>query len=229
MEVLFQGIRVRQYTTHQEKELLLLQEFSDDKDENIRQALEILGIDAETIDHMSQPQRIALLYKFREISVGDEIEVKFKCPHCSNAVVGTISISNLVKVPDYDVSIKDLARAPTSEDDFIQNFLTVDVSEMSISEFEHLYRVASDFQTLYNFLPKTVCPMCRNHVPVDISKPEFVLRAMSEDSLKSLYNTYELLIHHGKWSKGDIDTLLPFERKVFVSLLMKSLEKQLKK
>ena len=235
MEVLFRGVRgdpivVRQYNTHQEKELLLLQDFSEDKVDNLRQALEVLGVPSERVKELSQAEQIATLYKFREISLGDEIEVKFRCPHCQRAATADVSISGIVKMPDYEIQgIKDLGRVPTSEEDFIENFLTVDPSEMSISEFEHLYRVAQDFQTLYDFLPRVTCPLCHGVVPVDISTPEFALRAMSEDTLKSLYNTYELLIYHGRWSKGDVDTLLPFERKIFVSLLIKSLEKRLSK
>jgi hypothetical protein len=47
---------------------------------------------------------------------------------------------------------------------------------------------------------------------------------MSEDSLMSIYQTYNDLTFFGKYTKQDIDTLYPFERTILISLLNKTRE-----
>ena len=223
-------IDISPYTTAQEKDVLLMQEFDKDAEHNLRQALKIFGLKPDLIDELSSDDCKAVLYKFREISLGDEIEIRYKCPHCKSAISADVSIANVVHYPDYAIEgIKDLRRLPRDSDDFALNFLSTDIDDMSIDEFEEMYRNCPNFQTTYRFTAEATCPLCRKTTNIDISKPEFVLKTLSEDTLKSLYSTYEMLIYHGKWSKGDIDSLLPFERKIFVSLLMKTLEKRLKK
>jgi len=47
---------------------------------------------------------------------------------------------------------------------------------------------------------------------------------MSEDSLTSIYQTYNEMIFHSHYTKQDIDSLYPFERIILFSLLNKTKE-----
>ena len=47
---------------------------------------------------------------------------------------------------------------------------------------------------------------------------------MSEDSLMTLYKSYNHLVFFGHYSKQDIDDMLPFERVIFIGLLNKTKE-----
>ena len=219
-------LEISPYTTAQEKEMLLLQEYENDEEYIIRQMLEIVGVSSDVIKKMSMDDCKALLYKFREISIDNEIEIRYKCPHCGSAVSATVSCANIVKIPEYEIStIKNLHRLPKNEQDFIDNFLT-DGDNIPIGDYEHLLEIAPDYQTLYDFYVSLTCPLCKGKTKSNIGKPKFLISAMSEDSLKSIFQSYELLIHYGNWSKSDIDGLIPFERKIFISLLTQSLEKR---
>ena len=47
---------------------------------------------------------------------------------------------------------------------------------------------------------------------------------MSYDNLQSFYQTCFYLVTHAKFKLSDVENMMPFERQVYVSLLMQHLE-----
>ena len=66
---------------------------------------------------------------------------------------------------------------------------------------------------------------CGHEAYIDLNSNKMVISSLSEASIESIYNFYENLIFTGKWSKRDIDSLLPFERVIFNSLYNESVKK----
>ena len=208
------------FTTSQEKELLLLGTISEP---NLDNALEICGIDTDTLATLSDDEKIAMLYKHREISVSDEVHLKFKCKFCEGGNENTLSISDTVISGNVtNPLIKDQFKRLT-EDNF-QDFLNVNIDDLDIDEYEKLFAEAQNTVTKFDFRKPILCQKCgkTNHVRID--QPEFVVDNMSEDSLMSIYQTYNDLSFFGKYTKQDIDTLYPFERTILISLLNKTRE-----
>ncbi len=207
------------FTTAQEKELLLLGTISEP---NLDNALEICGIDTNDLN-LSTEEKIAMLYKYREISVGDEIHLKFKCKHCESPNENSLSISNTVISGNVsNEKIKDQFKRLTEEN--FQDFLNVNIDDLEIDQYEKLYKEAQDSVTRFDFRKPILCQKCgqTNHIRID--QPEFVVDNMSEDSLMSIYQTYNDLTFFGKYTKQDVDTLYPFERTILISLLNKTRE-----
>lgn len=208
------------FTTSQEKELLLLGTISEP---NLDNALEICGVDISVLCTMTSEEKIAMLYKYREISVGDEIHLKFKCKHCESGNDNTLSISNTI-IPGNVTNelIKDQFKNLT--EDNLQDFLNVNIDDLEIDQYEKLYKEVKDTVTKFDFRKPILCQKCghTNHIKIDV--PEFVVDNMSEDSLMSIYQTYNDLTFFGKYTKQDIDTLYPFERTILISLLNKTRE-----
>jgi hypothetical protein len=208
------------FTTSQEKELLLLGTISEP---NLDNALEICGVDPSDLLALTSDEKIAMLYKYREISVGDEIHLKFKCKHCDSANENTLSISDTIISGNVtNELIKDQFKKLT-EDNF-QDFLNVNIDDLELDQYEKLYKEAQNTITKFDFRKPILCQKCsqQNHIRID--KPEFVVDNMSEDSLMSIYQTYNDLTFFGKYTKQDIDTLYPFERTILISLLNKTRE-----
>lgn len=208
------------FTTSQEKELLLLGTISEP---NLDNALEICGISTDDLALLSTEEKIAMLYKYREISVGDEIHLKFKCKHCESANENTLSISDTV-IPG-NVSnelIKDQFKKLT-EDNF-QDFLNINIDDLEIDQYEKLFKETKNSVTQFDFKKPILCQKCGKENYIRIDQPEFVVDNMSEDSLMSIYQTYNDLTFFGKYTKQDIDTLYPFERTILISLLNKTRE-----
>ena len=90
----------------------------------IRESLEVdFFVDPRPL---SENEKKVLLYKFREISVGDEINVKYKCTECKSPNDAVLSCSDLILIPDNfnpDIKILDLE----VNDDTIYDFLNIDL------------------------------------------------------------------------------------------------------
>ena len=118
-DALSQKIIIEPYKSWQEKELMLVSSYADIEDDSALDiGLDILKIPQSTIKSLTIQEKKALMYKFREVSVGETIEVKFVCNHCKIPNQATISIKNIIKKPiKKSESIIDLHRLPIDEND----------------------------------------------------------------------------------------------------------------
>jgi len=215
---------IRPYCTSQEKDLLLLGTIDEC---NLDSALLICGLSNEVVITLTDEEKLAFLYKFREISVGAEVDVKFKCRYCNSRNENSINIENIIIPPTLeltdDLNIKDCFKELTDAN--ITDFLTVEnIDELDIDEYELLTSIVGNHITTFDFKKPCSCQKCTKINLIELNSVDFVLSIMSEDSLISLYQTYNDMIYFGKYSKQDVDTLYPFERTILLGLLNKTLE-----
>lgn len=226
---LFKGTKtsfyINPYTTKQEKELLFLDPDEFEGDTIIDFALDILGVGKSVLSSMSLLDKKLLLLKFRSISVGDVVDINYTCVHCRRPQSGEISISNLVH-PAKSTSeyVKDLGRMPLNEQDFQYNFLQ-NADDLPYLEAEKLYKDVGDYQTLVDFKKKVRCVFCGKESKISIEGTDFILSIMSETTLTSLYKCYHQLMYYGHWTKSDIDECIPFERTLFLGMLVETMQK----
>lgn len=55
---------------------------------------------------------------------------------------------------------------------------------------------------------------------------KFFLITLSHESLANYYKTTFLLLHHHKYSLTELEMMMPWEREVYVSLLLDQMEKE---
>ena len=209
------------YSTAQEKDLLLLEAVGDG---DLDIALEICGVLPEVSSSLTVNEKKAMLYKLREISVGSDINIKFTCTKCKAANENDMSIENLITAPAIDNHlVTDVFKELT--EDTLSEFIEIsDVNEMELDEFDETMSIVKDSIHKFEFKRPVVCQKCGFTNKINVEDSAFVISVMSEDSLMSLYQTYNDLTFFGKYTKADIDTMYPFERTIFISLLNKSRE-----
>lgn len=228
---LSQKIYIEPYKTYQEKDLMLIPSYTDGnyKDETLDIALDILKIPENIINSLSLNEKKALIYKFREISVGDTLEIKYKCRHCNMPSTGEINIANIIKKPiKHSKHIIDLHRLPIDEIDFRNNFIK-NINDLDYEEYENIYLNIKDYLTYYDFSVKVKCFSCKKENILSIYNNKFIFDCISDDSIESLYKNYHALIYYGHWNKTDIDNLYPFERQIYIQLLNKTIEENNKR
>lgn len=223
-------IIIEPYTSFQEKELMLVQSYTDINQESALDiALDILKVSKKTIKKLSIDEKKALIYKFREISVGETIEIKYICQHCKSPCVSKVYLNNIIKKPvKHSEYVVDLHRLPVDEKDLRENFLK-NINQLDYEEYENIAYNIKDYLTYYDFNAQVICFNCKNKNNISLYSNKFILDAISDESIQSLYKTYQALIYYGKWNKADIDNLYPFERQIFINLLNKTIEEQNKK
>lgn len=208
------------YNTKQEKEILLLSMISTP---TLEAALHICGIADNIIASLSEQEKIAMLYKFRMVSVGDDLSLKFTCKHCKTSSDNVLNIADIIEESNItNPLISD--RFKTLTEDNFQEFINKDIDELEIDEYEKLFEETKSSITKFNFKKPIICQKCSKENHISIEKPEFVIDNLSEDTIMSLYQTYNDLTYFGKYTKQDIDTLYPFERTILISLLNKTRE-----
>ena len=210
------------YKTEKEKELLLLSAFIDEK-HLLTEVLKTLGIKTEDLTF---EDKIVLLYKLREISVGSEMDVSFICPTCGMPNEVKLDISNNFQEPSKQSEyIKDIHKIVTDSNilDFFKN-----VDDLDWDSFEKLKNNIKDYIINFIFLKPARCIRCKKEVNIDISSPNLFSKCFSEDSIKSILQTYHNLVFFGKFTKKDVDSMYPFERFIFNSMVVKTLEEKAK-
>ena len=219
-------IKIEPYTVAQEKELLFLDTYYPEYDDDILDAaLDILKVDSKIYSKLSHDEKVILLYKYREVSVDEKFAIKCVCPSCKMPIETEINITNIVKKAELKSDfVRDLKRLPENEEDFQNNFL-INYEDLDIDTYENIYENISKYQTANDFIRKFKCLSCSHESYINLNSNKMVISSLSESSIESIYNFYENLIFTGKWSKKDIDSLLPFERVIFSSLYNESVKK----
>lgn len=207
------------YNSDQEKQILLLELLGSEN--QINAALSVIGVDESVIESLSEKEKIAMLYKYRSISIGDEIQLSYKCIHCQTPNETGVDINDLVS--DNNITndkIVDQFKDVT--DETLHEFLNVNIDDLDLDEFEVILNEVQNSVTKFNFVRESACIKCRQPNYIDIE--DDVIKYMSEDTLMSIYQTYNDLTFFGKYTKQDIDSLFPFERTILIGLLNKTRE-----
>ncbi len=204
------------YTSKQEKDLILLPDFAE-KEELLDKALEVLNFNPKGL---SENEKKVILYKFREISVGDKVTTKFTCPHCGQTQEQEISISNLITEPIK--KSKYIKNPLTNSNNIFDYFKNID--DLDWCKFEELKDNLKDYIVSFNFKRKCNCIKCKEENTIDISDNDFIIHSLSELSYSGIMTTYTNLVYYGHYSKLDVDSMYPFERFILERMLEKEIE-----
>ena len=222
VEINGKKLLIHPYDTEKEKDLLIMSSF---EIYDIDEILRVLGLEYSELEKLTENEKKVLLYKFREISVGDEINVKFKCIYCKAPNETSISCTDLIQNNHLDPDIKILDDEVT--DDNIKEFLYIEQEEkdnLDLDEYEKLLDRIKRNQVKYNFVKKCSCLKCKSENSFYIGDIKYIIESLSEDTLMSMYRTYNDMCMFGNYNKRDIDSLYPFERTILIGLINKTRE-----
>lgn len=208
---------IEPYTTKIEKDILLSLDF-DILDIDVY--LDILNFRTE--HELTEIEKKLILYKHREVSLGDDINVSYVCNKCKIRNDTAIELSNFVKPGSRnDSDIIKIIKPVT--DSNLSDFLKekIDIDNLDIEEYEKLFQRVKDNQPTISFIKESKCINCKHIKYFDVSNTKYILETLSDDTLMTLYKTYSSLIFFGKYSKLDIDSMYGFERTIFLGLLNK--------
>ncbi len=206
-------VQLSPYNTSKERDVLVYNELTDEP--NLEEMLNILGGDG----CISDLERKAIILKLREISVGEEVPVKFVCDSCKTPNDTAINISDVIEAGTLDGDIFEVLT-----DDNIDKFTGINIDELDIDEYDKLKEHIEENQTKFNFIKTARCQMCSTEHKFDISDTAYISKILSEDSILSLYQSIGDLVFFGHYTKEDVDGMLPFERSIYIGILNKTRE-----
>lgn len=222
IEINGKNFLIKPYTSNIEKDILIMSSFGIfDLDEVLR----ILDLDENIIKSLSQNEKKVMLYKYREVSLGDEIEIKYNCKHCNKTNVTSLIASDFViesKLNDADVLKIDKEVTENNLNDFLTS--NVDLMELDIDEYEELITRIKNNQSKFDFIKSRNCVFCKCENLFDIGSEKYIIEQLSDHSLMTIYKTYKNMMMFGNISKSDIDEMYPFERAIFIGLISETKE-----
>jgi len=187
------------YTTEQEKNALIQ---TMESSFTLVKICKILGIEAA-----NELEAEAFIFKLREISVADLIEITHTCKNCGYQDFFNLSIPKMFfkdLVEDYKI-IEDIDEL---DEDFINN--------KSLTEYNELENnIDETNRKIFDPICELFCKKCGTGFR---TKPE-VPNIISKYPIKNIFEQYLDISTFTNMTKRDTDTMIPYEREIFLGLI----------
>lgn len=169
------------YKTSVEKDILLSSSFNV---HDLDKVLDLLGFNAEYDSSiLSEDEKKVILYKYREISLGDEIEIKFTCDNCGQVNEGILPANDFAKPGKRNDP--DIAKLSGEfSEDRMSEYVELsedEIDDLDIDAYEELKQKIIDNQTTISFIKECSCLICGTKKPFDLGSPKYIVEIMSED------------------------------------------------
>ena len=223
------SVVIEPYTTKTEKDLMVL---ALSESCTLTDAMLTCGYSKELVETLNRREMIGLLFKIRAMSIGEEINIKFKCKHCNKSSDTKINIDNLMTIsPNYedDHEINDafINVLPST----INEFMDIDVDELDLDELDTVLERIKRHAVVFDFMKIYKCEYCfkDNLIPLEFMTDQKLIQYLSDSTANQLYKDYNSLVYYTKYSKLDIDSMYPFEREILTGLLNNTIEEENRK
>lgn len=178
--------------------------------------------------------KVAWIYKVREISFGSDLRLTYKCPHCGQITESVILLEDLLswpvweKLPPELQSLEfhnpDITYGEILEAGFISSCKLAKVPDPK--DLHEANQIAIALKAKLPQMRKSIdakCAICRNPKEINIVNRQFVIDSLSEQTMISMIQAYNVMAMNG-FTKGDVDSMLPFERELHLGLFKKRTE-----
>jgi len=216
-------ITLTPYNTIQERDILLYTSGKYEFDALMEIVEDNIKIhEPYTYNDLSNNEKMYILLELRHISVGEVFSFIKKCESCGEKYELDIQFENVLKEGNLS-SYKDFKLKEAFSNDY-NDYVDFDIDELDIDIYDDLVNYIEEHKTKFNFTAESKCIHCGNINNVTLLK-KHLIENLSEDTLTNFYHTIGSMVYHGHYSKLDIDSMLPFERSVYLSILNEELKK----
>lgn len=187
----------------------------------------------EDVDKLTEIEKIILLLKIREISIGDELKVKYKCVHCGNAMDSSININNIIKLAEiYSKEICGLFNKNDISELRVEDIVDKEyLEELDIDEYDNIQSNISKYIDTYDFTQTCKCSYCSKDNIFNLNNMKLLFSLLSDESFMSLSKLLYILVTQGKLTREDVLNMTPLQRVLEHGLIeeaRKQLEEQMK-
>ena len=200
--------KLKKYTSSQELEVLLL--------EDNATPIEVLSI-LSNIKTTNETEAMAFIFKLREISVSDLIEITKSCSECNYMNVHNIEIDEFFNL---DINTE-LPLGIFSEPEDIINTKTA--NKLILKEYIKIKKeLEENTSKVFKLSVKRVCQRCKEQEEIYINP----ISIISKSSQISIFKEYVDISFYSNITKLDVDSMFPFQREITLNLLTEKLKEQ---
>jgi len=175
-----------------------------------------------TYENLSHVEKLNILLELRNGSVGEAFPFIKKCSKCEKSYETEVQFTDVIK----EGNLRDFKGFKLHEafsTDY-NDYVDFDIDELDVDIYDELTKYIDDNKTKFNFIASTKCDYCRHTNYIEITEKQLI-ENLSEDTLAGFYQSITNLVYHGKFSKLDIDSMLPFERSLYITLVNEEIKK----
>lgn len=175
-----------------------------------------------TFDSLSYDEKKNILLELRHGSVGEVFSFIKKCSQCKENYETDVSFNKVLHIGDLK-NFKDFILTEAFSSDY-NKYVDFDIDELDIDIYDELIDYIDNNKTHFNFSANSKCIHC-NHINTINLTEKHLIDNLSEDTLPNFYQSIASMVYYGHYSKLDVDSMLPFERSVYLSLLNEEIKK----
>jgi len=197
------------YTSKQEKLALIKKE-----DISIFEILKIISPDSNPTNEL---EALIFIIKLSEISVSDIIEKIFECSNCSNVNEISIELQDLINL-DIECEISNFPIGIfETPDDIFDN-----PDNLPLKDYNKISDIIEENNLkIFNVHLNPKCRTCKTENNIVINPIDLISRT----TIAGIYDEYFNISFYSHNTIRDIDSMFPFERELYLSLLKKQIEK----
>jgi len=163
-----------------------------------------------------------LLLELRHISVSEVFSFVKTCDKCKEKSELDVTFENVLTVGNIK-NWKDYQITEAFSNDY-NKYVEFDIDELDLDEYDELTEYIDNNKTKFDFSRKIKCLHCKDETTMTLTS-DHIIENLSEDTLANYYQTIASMVYYGHYSKLDIDSMIPFERSIYLSLLNEELKK----
>ncbi len=216
-------ITILPYSTLQERDLLLYTSGVYEVDSVFDIVKDNFSINKPfSISNLTDIEKKFLLLEIRQISVSEVFSFIKTCNKCNKkseinvTFDKVLSEGNLKPWKNYQIN------EAFSHD--YNKYVDFDIDELDLNNYDELTKYIDDNKTKFNFNKNVQCIHCENIQEISLTI-NHIIENLSEDTLTNYYQSIASMVYYGHYSKIDIDSMIPFERSIYLSLLNEELKK----
>ena len=216
-------ITLTPYNTIQERDILLYTSGVYELDALLEIVKDNISINEPfTLKSLSSAEKMLVLLELRHASVGEVFSFVKKCDKCAEKYELDVTFDNVIQ----EGNLKNYKGFVINEafSDEYEDYVDFDIDELDTDVYDDLVEYINKNKTKFNFTTTSYCVHCGNKSEVTLTLKHLV-ENLSEDTLSNFYQTISSMVYYGHYSKLDIDSMLPFERSIYLSLLNEELKK----
>ena len=164
----------------------------------------------------NESEAVAMIFQARKKSVGEHIEVVSDCDcgfkNINQVLIDDLFFKNMEDI-DKSVNIK-LYDDITEIEDFDDNELE------NINKIEKI--IMNNNNLIFSNIINITCKRCGNNYKIKINYKDII----SKFTVKNIFEQYIDISTITNMTKMDIDSMIPFEREIFISIIEEKQKKQ---
>ena len=175
------------------------------------------------ITGFSKTEKILLVWYIRSCTIGDDINVVFRCPKCGRMQQSCVAVSDLCSFGPRmsENPLYNIAKEKVETD-----FKRPEMQDLDYDTYLDFRACPEDFYAIFHEAVYFECSECGAKIHDNYLTYRNCLKFLSEDSFQSLTEWVNTLVYYGHYTRSDVLKMSPVQRMLTIEYFKKIKKKE---